>query len=122
MSYADELFRQARELMLEFVAEGGIPDEYQRLWDQQQDAIPRAREAALRERGKDALVVIPGKHVFDLAATHGLPVEIQIDVAADKGAMCDIAGYWHHLQEHRARSRAASSMRGLRTGEGEEQQ
>jgi len=90
----------------------------ERLVQESREAIPRARANALRLRGEDMLLLVPGKAAFELHTAHGLPIEIQIQVCANAGAMIDLGEYWRLMEEHRERSRADSKLQGLRTAGG----
>ncbi len=61
----------------------------------------------LQVRGKTE---IPGKDVFFLHDTLGLPFEVTRDIAEEHGFTVDEAGYRHAREEQRARARAAGEF------------
>lgn len=88
------------------------------LQQQAREATGRARDHNRRHLGKDVVTVIPGKAAFELQSTRGLPIEVQIDVAAEHGCVINLNEYWRLMEEHRRRSRAGSKLQGLRTAAG----
>lgn len=53
--------------------------------------------------------VIPGEEVFKLYDTHGFPVELTQEIAAEQGFTIDTAGFEQSMQRQQERSRAASA-------------
>lgn len=56
-----------------------------------------------------ARTVIPGEEVFKLYDTHGFPVELTQEIAAEQGFTIDTAGFEQSMQRQQERSRAASA-------------
>ncbi len=54
--------------------------------------------------------VIPGEEVFKLYDTHGFPVELTEEIAAEQGFTIDTAGFEQSMQHQQERSRAASTF------------
>jgi alanyl-tRNA synthetase len=52
--------------------------------------------------------VIPGEEVFRLYDTHGFPVELTSEIAAEQGFTIDTAGFEHSMQQQQERSRAGA--------------
>ncbi len=61
----------------------------------------------LRQRGEH---VIPGEDVFKLYDSHGFPVELTNEIAAEQGFSIDTAGFEAAMQRQQERSRAASTF------------
>ena len=61
----------------------------------------------LRQKGQD---VLPGEEVFKLYDTHGFPVELTQEIAAEQGFTVDTSGFDEAMQSQQKRSRAASSF------------
>ncbi|HCI82109.1 MAG TPA: alanine--tRNA ligase [Ktedonobacter sp.] len=61
----------------------------------------------LKQKGQD---VLPGEEVFKLYDTHGFPVELTQEIAAEQGFIVDISGFEEAMQNQQTRSRAASSF------------
>jgi alanyl-tRNA synthetase len=59
----------------------------------------------LRKRGHSA---IPGEDAFKLYDTHGFPLELTQEVAAEYGFTVDVSGFEQSMQQQQERSRAAS--------------
>ncbi len=57
--------------------------------------------------------ILPGKELFDLYATHGLPLEISRDEAREHGLDVDEPGFKHAMEEHRDASGAGKSFGAL---------
>ncbi|HQN04845.1 MAG TPA: alanine--tRNA ligase [Anaerolineaceae bacterium] len=57
--------------------------------------------------------ILPGKELFDLYATHGLPLELSRDVAREHGLDVDESGFKLAMQEHRDASGAGKSFGAL---------
>ncbi|MBO0781431.1 MAG: alanine--tRNA ligase, partial [Ktedonobacteraceae bacterium] len=55
-------------------------------------------------------VVIPGEQVFKLYDTHGFPVELTQEIAAEHGLTIDASGFEESMQRQQERSRAASAF------------
>jgi alanyl-tRNA synthetase len=53
--------------------------------------------------GKEA---ISGEEAFNLAATYGFPIELTVELAAERGQSVDVDGYRRRMEEHRRVSRA----------------
>jgi alanyl-tRNA synthetase len=53
--------------------------------------------------------VIPGEEVFKLYDTHGFPIELTQEIAAEQGFTIDTAGFEQSMQRQQERSRAASA-------------
>lgn len=53
--------------------------------------------------------VIPGEEVFRLYDTHGFPVELTQEIAAEQGFSIDTAGFEQSMQRQQERSRAGAS-------------
>jgi alanyl-tRNA synthetase len=62
--------------------------------------------ANLKQRER---TVIPGEEVFKLYDTHGFPVELTQEIAAEQGFTIDTAGFEQSMQRQQERSRAASA-------------
>jgi alanyl-tRNA synthetase len=97
--------------------------------DQMQDAFPELRERAdaiattiqieeerFRETLERGLKVfeelagsegISGEHAFTLAATYGFPLELTVELAAERGQPVDVDGYEAAMERHREISRGA---------------
>ncbi len=56
--------------------------------------------------GKQA---ISGEEAFTLAATYGFPLELTVELAAERGQAVDVDGYTSEMERHREISRAAGS-------------
>lgn len=54
--------------------------------------------------------VIPGEEVFKLYDTHGFPVELTQEIAAEQGFTIDTSGFEQAMQRQQERSRAASTF------------
>jgi len=61
----------------------------------------------LRQRNEK---VIPGEEVFKLYDTHGFPVELTQEIAAEQGFVIDTSGFEQSMQRQQERSRAASTF------------
>ncbi len=61
----------------------------------------------LKERHQS---VIPGEAVFKLYDTHGFPVELTEEIAAEQGFSVDTSGFEQSMQRQQERSRAASAF------------
>jgi alanyl-tRNA synthetase len=61
----------------------------------------------LKQRGHTA---IPGEDAFKLYDTHGFPLELTQEVAAEHGLTVDISGFEQSMQQQQERSRAASAF------------
>ncbi len=59
----------------------------------------------LQQRGQ---TVIPGEEVFKLYDTHGFPVELTEEIAAEQGFTVDTSGFEQSMQRQQERSRSAS--------------
>ncbi|GCE47659.1 alanyl-tRNA synthetase [Thermosporothrix hazakensis] len=64
----------------------------------------------LTELNKKQERVIPGEQVFKLYDTHGFPVELTQEIAAEQGFTIDTAGFEEAMQRQQERSRAASQF------------
>jgi alanyl-tRNA synthetase len=53
--------------------------------------------------------VIPGEEVFKLYDTHGFPVELTEEIAAEQGFTLDMAGFEQAMQRQQERSRAGAA-------------
>ncbi len=54
--------------------------------------------------------VIPGEEVFKLYDTHGFPVELTQEIAAEQGFTVDTSGFAQSMQRQQERSRSASAF------------
>jgi alanyl-tRNA synthetase len=61
----------------------------------------------LKQRGHTA---IPGEEAFKLYDTHGFPLELTQEVAAEHGFTVDVSGFEQSMQQQQERSRAASAF------------
>jgi alanyl-tRNA synthetase len=61
----------------------------------------------LKQRGHTA---IPGEDAFKLYDTHGFPLELTQEVAAEQGLTVDVSGFEQSMQQQQERSRAASAF------------
>jgi alanyl-tRNA synthetase len=61
----------------------------------------------LQQRGQ---TVIPGEQVFKLYDTHGFPVELTEEIAAEQGFTVDTSGFEQSMQRQQERSRSASTF------------
>ncbi|GCE04390.1 alanine--tRNA ligase [Dictyobacter aurantiacus] len=61
--------------------------------------------ADLRQQDKK---VIPGEEVFRLYDTHGFPVELTQEIAAEQGFSVDVSGFEQSMQRQQERSRAGA--------------
>src|SRR6266446_534868 len=61
----------------------------------------------LKQRGHTA---IPGEEAFKLYDTHGFPLELTQEVAAEHGLTVDVSGFEQSMQRQQERSRAASTF------------
>jgi alanyl-tRNA synthetase len=88
------------------VAETLLPEE-ERFARTLSEGIDRVGEAAsrARERGE---VRLPGETVFRLYDTHGIPIEVIEEIAADEGVSLDRAGFEAQLEGQRRSSRSAA--------------
>jgi len=77
--------------------------------------VVRAEEERFRETLERGLKVfdelaaqeaISGKEAFTLAATHGFPIELTVELAEERGQPVDVDGYRSSMAEHREISRA----------------
>ncbi len=60
----------------------------------------------LKQKGQN---VIPGEEVFKLYDTHGFPVELTQEIAAEQDFTIDTAGFEESMQRQQERSRAATA-------------
>jgi alanyl-tRNA synthetase len=90
------------------VAEILLPEE-ERFARTLSEGIDRVGEAAsrARERGEARL---PGEIVFRLYDTHGIPIEVIEEIAADEGVTLDRAGFESQLEGQRRASRSAAKF------------
>jgi len=65
------------------------------------------RLADLKQRQQ---MVVPGEEVFKLYDTHGFPVELTQEIAAEQGFTIDTSGFEQAMQRQQERSRAASTF------------
>src|SRR5205823_13735872 len=61
----------------------------------------------LRQKGHTA---IPGEEAFKLYDTHGFPLELTQEVAAEHGFTVDVSGFEQSMQRQQERSRSATSF------------
>jgi alanyl-tRNA synthetase len=61
---------------------------------------------ALKQRGQ---TLVPGDEVFKLYDTHGFPVELTQEIAAEQGFLIDEAGFDQAMQRQQERSRAGAA-------------
>jgi alanyl-tRNA synthetase len=73
------------------------------------EGVDRVGEAAsrVRERGETRL---PGETVFRLYDTHGIPIEVIEEIAADEGVTLDHEGFEEQLEGQRRASRSAAKF------------
>jgi len=73
------------------------------------EGVDRVGEAAsrVRERGETRL---PGETVFRLYDTHGIPIEVIEEIAADEGVTLDYEGFEEQLEGQRRASRSAAKF------------
>jgi alanyl-tRNA synthetase len=86
------------------------------------ERVVRAEEERFRETlergmkvfeelaGQDA---ITGEEAFTLAATHGFPIELTVELAEERGQAVDVDGYRAEMARHREISRGAGDETGL---------
>ena len=55
--------------------------------------------------------VISGKNAFDLYETHGFPIELTVEMAAEKGFTVDMEGYQKAFEKHQERSRQGAEQK-----------
>src|SRR5438874_8091247 len=65
----------------------------------------------LKQKGHTA---IPGADAFKLYDTHGFPLELTQEVAAEQGFTVDVSGFEQSMQQQQERSRAASTFTQMR--------
>jgi alanyl-tRNA synthetase len=65
------------------------------------------RLASLKQQQQ---TVIPGEEVFKLYDTHGFPVELTEEIAAEQGFTIDTSGFEQSMQRQQERSRSASTF------------
>jgi alanyl-tRNA synthetase len=65
----------------------------------------------LKEQGSR---VVPGEEAFRLYDTHGFPLELTQEIAAEQGFSVEIAGFQQAMQRQQERSRAASPFAQVR--------
>jgi len=61
----------------------------------------------LKQRGRS---VLSGEDAFKLYDTHGFPIELTQEVAAEHGFTIDVSGFEQSMQQQQERSRAASAF------------
>jgi alanyl-tRNA synthetase len=73
------------------------------------EGVDRVGEAAsrVRQRGES---VLPGETVFRLYDTHGIPIEVMEEIAADEGVTLDRDGFESQLGEQRRASRSSAKF------------
>ena len=55
--------------------------------------------------------VISGKNAFNLYDTHGFPIELTVEMAAEKGFTVDMEGYQKAFEKHQERSRQGAEQK-----------
>ncbi|MBD0329069.1 MAG: alanine--tRNA ligase [Thermoleophilia bacterium] len=60
---------------------------------------------------------ITGEQAFTLAATHGFPIELTVELAQERGQAVDLDGYREQMARHREISRAGGETRVQRAAE-----
>ena len=55
--------------------------------------------------------VISGKNAFELYETHGFPIELTVEMAAEKGFTVDMEGYQKAFEKHQERSRQGAEQK-----------
>ncbi len=70
-----------------------------------------AGSAILEEELARGTGVVPGDVAFRLHDTHGFPVELTVEMAADAGATVDLAGFEAAMADQRARAKADAARR-----------
>ena len=90
------------------------------------ERVVRAEEERFRETlerglkvfeelaGRDA---ITGEEAFTLAATHGFPIELTVELAEERGQAVDVDGYREEMAQHREISRAGGDTSVAQAGE-----
>ena len=90
------------------------------------ERVVRAEEERFRETlerglkvfeelaGRDA---ITGEEAFTLAATHGFPIELTVELAEERGQAVDVDGYREEMARHREISRAGGDTSVAQAGE-----
>jgi alanyl-tRNA synthetase len=90
------------------VAEVLLPEE-ERFARTLSEGIDRVGEAASRARARgDAR--LPGEAVFRFYDTHGIPIEVIEEIAADEGVSLDRDGFEAQLEEQRRTSRSSAKF------------
>lgn len=56
-------------------------------------------------------LVVPGAQAFLLYDSFGFPLELTVEIAAERGATVDVAGFEAAMQEQRRRSKDAAKVR-----------
>lgn len=70
-----------------------------------------AGSAILADELAGGASVVPGPVAFRLHDTHGFPVELTVEMAAESGATVDLAGFGEEMAAQRARARADAARR-----------
>jgi alanyl-tRNA synthetase len=90
------------------------------------EQVVRAEEERFRETLERGLKVfeeladapaITGEQAFTLAATHGFPVELTVELAEERGQRVDVDGYRQEMARHREISKAGGDTRVAQAGE-----
>jgi alanyl-tRNA synthetase len=88
--------------------------------------VVRAEEERFRETLERGLKVfeelagkeaITGEEAFTLAATHGFPIELTVELAEERGQAVDVDGYREAMARHREISRAGGDTSVAQAGE-----
>ncbi|MGE5689234.1 MAG: alanine--tRNA ligase, partial [Pseudomonadota bacterium] len=86
------------------------------------ERVVRAEEERFRETLDRGMKVfeelaggesISGEQAFTLAATHGFPIELTVELAEERGQAVDVDGYRAEMARHREVSRAGGDETGL---------
>jgi alanyl-tRNA synthetase len=90
------------------------------------ERVVRAEEERFRETLERGLKVfeelagrdgITGEEAFTLAATHGFPIELTVELAEERGQAVDVDGYREEMAQHREISRAGGDTSVAQAGE-----
>ena len=71
----------------------------------------------LEDLKRQGRTVLPGEDAFKLYDTHGFPLELTQEVAAEHGFIIDVSGFEQSMQQQQERGRAASAFTRARDDE-----
>lgn len=77
----------------------------------------QASNAALFEEAFEARPTITGFQAFELYDTYGFPLDLTELIARERGLSVDVAGFEEHMQQQRARARAAQKKQVIELSE-----